>query len=268
MRNEKFEEWFDVAFERAVSSTSITSEDSKKASWNQLQSRIQEVQRVRKRRRHMQMASVVAASFIAGAIFFSPPTVTNAISPFYQKIVSWGDGVVNIFFGTRDLDIDINKAKTSPPPLGFLDNNNETMSDIGFESLINEENIVGSLDNINNKISFTLPTLSGIPLEYQFKDLYLSEPDSDRISNRISLVYTNSYKQFLTITIIKLTTTTNFSSMGTDQTETILLKNGNEAYYTAGATNEIIFLNNNLSIRILGIISKEEMLKLVESFLN
>ena len=48
-----------------------------------------------------------------GALIFSPSTVTQAVTPVYQEIKDWGNGVVTQIFGMRE-PVDKSKALTAP----------------------------------------------------------------------------------------------------------------------------------------------------------
>ncbi|MEI0737489.1 hypothetical protein VQ056_13815 [Paenibacillus sp. JTLBN-2024] len=112
MKSEKFEEWFDVAFDRAVSSSSLTSDESKRASWKKVQAQLDQVKRKRKQRRRLQLSGIVAASFIAGAVFFSPSGVTKALSPIVQSVVDLGNGMIGIVIKNGDVPPSLVTPKT------------------------------------------------------------------------------------------------------------------------------------------------------------
>lgn len=67
----------------------------------------------------MRLSFVIAASVALGAVLFSVPTDTQAVSPFVQTIKDWGNGMKSIIIKDRTNEIvglDPLAAKTSAPP--------------------------------------------------------------------------------------------------------------------------------------------------------
>ncbi|MBB3128056.1 hypothetical protein FHS19_002710 [Paenibacillus rhizosphaerae] len=266
MKSEKFEEWFDSAFEKAASSTSLTSEDSKKASWNKVQARLNEVNRSHRRKRHLQLGGVVAASFVAGAVIFSSTAVTKAISPLIDSIVDLGDGVKNVVFQDEQSAEGI--AKTPPPP-NYLDGEPEPPP--GDGKIISSEQGVPTtrpLSEVQKELSFTIPDFSGrIPERYHFKESTVIAKDLEtKKYNEITMLYTGPKEDdnlFITVSRILPNSSTGYFTNG--EPVKIKLKNGYEAYYTESNMNSLIMKYNKVQLNIVATASKEEILNLVET---
>ncbi|RED39869.1 DUF4367 domain-containing protein [Paenibacillus sp. VMFN-D1] len=267
MKSEKFEEWFDSAFEKAASSTSLTSEDSKKASWNKVRARLNEVNRSRRRNRHLQLGGVVAASFVAGAVIFSSTAVTKAISPLIDSIVDWGDGVKNVAFLQDDQSDTGGIAKTPPPP-NYMDG--ETDPPPWDGKIISSEQGVPTtrpLSEVQKELSFTIPDFSGrIPERYHFKQSTVIAKDLEtKKYNEITMLYTGPKEDdnlFITVSRILPNSSTGYFTNG--EPVKIKLKNGYEAYYTESNMNSLIMKYNKVQLYIISTASKEEILNLVE----
>lgn len=261
MKSEKFEEWFDVAFDQAASSTSLTSEESKKASWSKVQARIQEVNRARKRRRHLQLGGVVAASFIAGAILFSPPGVSKAVSPLIDSIVDMGNGVVSIIFNNGNEPTDLLPSKTPAPP-----SKDEEYRDPSLDSTETGEAKTQPLSEVQAALSFPLPDLHNIPEGFQFKESVTTLEQENHLFDKVALLYTDKDNQLLWINLKRMKPFETTGSSGSDETKQIKLNNGYDIYYTPGSLNELIMNYNGLLLQISGKISKEEMINIIEGF--
>ncbi|SEK64149.1 hypothetical protein SAMN05518856_103337 [Paenibacillus sp. OK003] len=113
-----FDMAFDEAFHQAVSATPASHTEPMRQSWLRVQKEIARVG-VRKKRMHtIRLSVIVAASVTIGAVIFSMPTGTQAVSPFVQSIKDWGNGMKSIVIEDRTthLGADPSTAKTPPPP--------------------------------------------------------------------------------------------------------------------------------------------------------
>ncbi|GAB6930255.1 hypothetical protein JCM10914A_42380 [Paenibacillus sp. JCM 10914] len=93
---------------------SCSSIEPKQQSWQQLKQQLDQRRKRKQRKYHFQMACVIAASVALGAVLFPPLTATQAVTPIYQEIKDWGNGVVGQIFG-RETPI-TGTALTNPPP--------------------------------------------------------------------------------------------------------------------------------------------------------
>lgn len=114
-----FDMAFDEAFHQAVSATpNVSNTEPLRQSWLQVQKEIARIGARKKRMRTVRLSVIVAASVTIGAVIFSLPSGTQAVSPFVQSIKEWGNGVKSIVIEDRTthLGADPSTAKTPPPP--------------------------------------------------------------------------------------------------------------------------------------------------------
>lgn len=268
MSNEKFDDWFDKtfdeAFDRAASSdSSLPAHDTKRESWMKVKLQLETVNRRRKRRRKYQLAGVVAASMMAGAIFFSPPTITQAVSPIYQQLKEWGDGIVTIISG-KDESTSDTVAKTAPPPEG----SGPEAGQIGESLLDSSDSEEGSksLEQVTKRLSFSYPEIKYIPEGYRYDDVLAAAPaDGESAINNLAVKYISEEGIMLTISMIGMSDgPVSVSSPGLD-TEKVILDSGTEAILAKGRLSTLQFLYNNVWIEIAGELSKEELVKMANS---
>lgn len=114
---------FDEAFHQAVSAPSASHTESMQQSWQKVHREINRIGLRKKRIRTLRLSVVVAASVTIGAVIFSLPSGTQAVSPFVQSIKDWGNGMKSIVIEDRTthLGADPSTAKTPPPPETSLD---------------------------------------------------------------------------------------------------------------------------------------------------
>ncbi|WP_426250307.1 hypothetical protein [Paenibacillus pabuli] len=113
-----FDMAFDEAFHQAVSASPASNTEPMRQSWLRVQKEIARVGVRKKRMRTIRLSVIVAASVTIGAVIFSMPTGTQAVSPFVQSIKDWGNGMKSIVIEDRTthLGADPSTAKTPPPP--------------------------------------------------------------------------------------------------------------------------------------------------------
>ncbi|MEC0239639.1 hypothetical protein P4H66_07170 [Paenibacillus dokdonensis] len=269
MKSEKYEEWFEVAFDRAVSSSSLTSDESKKASWKKVQAEIEQINQKRKRRRRIQLSGIVAASFIAGAILFSPPGVTTAISPIMKSVVDLGNGMMNIVIRNGEVPSNLVTPKTELPekyssPEGENDNFARLESSEVRDSVSESPN----REELKSKLSFVLPDLNQMPAEYSFDNYTLSFPTEDGSKyDRISLKYTDKEQHVLWIHIMKLKTYQSTISTVPIDTEKLMLGN-DELYYSPGVYNQLLGAHQSLIIQFSSNLHKDELVDVYTSLMQ
>ncbi|MDR0267540.1 hypothetical protein [Paenibacillus sp.] len=270
MKSEKFEEWFDVAFERAASSSSLTSDESKQASWKKVQTKIDLINRKRRRSRRMQLGSIVAASFIAGAVLFSPPGVTKAISPIVNTVVDFGNGMMGIVIKSGDVSPNVITPKTLEPDQ-FLDLNNEGEP---LEESLDHSYTWDSVDNpksivdAQSQLSFLVPDINQLPSEYQLRSYTISDPSEvGNKFDKIALEFTNNKEQTVWITIVHLKTYQSMTSVVPTETEKLQVGT-DSVFYSPGSYNQLLALRGNLTIQIGSDLPKEELIRVYESLLQ
>ncbi len=261
MNNERFDQWFDDAFDVSASSSSLFTEESKKESWKKVQVQIHKMNKSKNRKRHFHLAAVVAASVTAGAIIFNPPAITQAGSPVYSSIKDWGNGVVSVIFGTSTSQT--GNAKTSAPPDIYPeDKDNPTAI---LESVSESQSMVLTIEEVQNHISFAYPNFQNIPIRFHLASAELPPLDSATKFDDVTMTYRTENNEIMRIMVQSLAKPMVSSSSGSGEIETLTLTNDIEAYYTPGRFNQIQFLYNGLKIQIYGKVTKEELLQMVES---
>ncbi|WP_186323445.1 hypothetical protein [Paenibacillus xylanexedens] len=120
--DDAFDLAFDEAFRRAASTPPTPSKEQTKnmqESWLNVQTEINKIGKRRRRKQTFWLSGVVAASVALGALLFSVPAGTQAVSPFMQTIKDWGNGMKSIVIkdGTEQIvGKDPSTARTPPPP--------------------------------------------------------------------------------------------------------------------------------------------------------
>ncbi|MGM1044597.1 MAG: DUF4367 domain-containing protein [Bacillota bacterium] len=267
MNNEKYDDWFnevfDEAFERAASHSSTPDHDTKRESWLQVKQQLESKSRRKQRRRRFQMAGIIAASMAIGAILFSPPTITQAVSPIYQQIKEWGDGIVTIISGKDDSVTDT-VPKTSPPP----GRSGEIYENLGEEVLWSssaEDNNL-TLEEVKSRLTFTYSDFEYIPQGYKFHDVLVAPIDEESRIHDMAIQYVSESGKILNISYINIINgPVSVSTLSSPSSESFQLDSGTEALYTEGIASSIQFTHNGVMIRIVGEISKEELLKIANS---
>lgn len=269
MNNEKYDDWFneafDEAFERAANTTSSVTHDTKRESWLQVKQQLEVKSKQRKRWRRFQYAAVIAASMAVGAIVFSPPAITQAVTPIYQQIKDWGNGIVTIISGKNKATSETTIPKTSPPPEA-----SEELGNLGEKLLwsSSSDDFDFTLEEVKSRITFPYSEFRYFPKEYQFKEVFVApENDTAPIYNMI-VQYVSEEGKLINVTYTDLDTgEISVSNLTTTNTETLFLESGLEAIYTRGpsSSDSIQFTYNNVLIHIIGELSKKELLKIANS---
>ncbi|WP_438350839.1 DUF4367 domain-containing protein [Paenibacillus sp. FA6] len=262
MNNGKFDQWFDDAYEKTVSSSSLSSDDSKKQSWQKVQAEIYKLDKWKKRKRHFQLAAVVAASVTAGATIFNPPAVTQAISPVYQSIKDLGNGVISIIVETYSQP-DQEGALTSSPPGYYPEDPNHPTAVL--DTISEDKSFVYTLEEAKSKLSFPYPDLQRIPERFQLISSELADLAPGQKTNSITMTYKSSNDETMRIILHSISERQVNTSSASVDTEVLTLNNDIEVFYTPGRFNDIQFIYNGLSIRIYGNLTKEELIDMTES---
>ncbi|WP_339293126.1 DUF4367 domain-containing protein [Paenibacillus sp. FSL W8-0187] len=268
MSNEKYDDWFDEAFDeafdRAASRSSLpTDNESKRQSWQQVQQQIKQVNKKKQRRRRFQLAGVIAASMAFGALIFSPSSVTQAVTPVYQEIKDWGNGVVTQIFGMRE-PVDEGKALTAPPPEQGI----EPEEYVKPAELVDTEYVPftdtdESLTESQKRAVFKIPKINYLPEDYKFHEATALTKDENADFDELHLQYKNSDDKFFYIDLIGMQLGKMINLNG-DIKKTIVLESGAKAYLTE---NNLRFLydNDQVVVSISGFFTEEEFIKIANS---
>lgn len=268
MSNEKYDDWFDEAFDeafdRAASRSSLpTDNESKRQSWQQVKVQIEKLNTRKQRKRRFQLAGVIAASMACGALIFSPFSVTQAVTPVYQEIKDWGNGVVTQIFGMQE-PVDKSKALTAPPPEQGI----EPEEQVPSAELVDTEYVPftdtdESLTESQKRAVFKIPKVNYLPEDYKFHEATALTTDENAAFDELHLHYKNSDDKFFHIDLIGMTLGKMINLDG-DIKKTIVLESGAKAYLTE---NNIRFLydNDQVVVSISGFFTDEEFIKIANS---
>lgn len=269
MNNEKYDDWFneafDEAFERAANTTSSVNHDTKRESWLQVKQQIAARSKQKKRWRRFQYAGIIAASMAMGAIVFSPPPISQAVTPIYQQIKDWGDGIVTIISGKNKPSSGTTIPKTSRPP-----ESPEQSGNLGEKLLwsSSSSDFDFTFDEVLSRITFPYTEFGYFPKEYQYSQVYVApENDTAPIYNMI-VQYVSSEGKLLNVKYTDLETgEVAVSTLISPNAETLYLKSGIEAIYSQGpsSADSLQFTYNTVLIHINGELSKKELLKIANS---
>lgn len=266
MKSEKYEEWFDVAFDRAVTSSSLTTEENKQASWKKVQARLEQVNRKRTRRRRMQLSGIVAASFVAGAILFSPPGVTKAVSPIVKTVVDMGNGVIGIVVRNGEVPSEVVTPKTElPANYNEQGNQDDNYMRKEWSEVNNSVNTPLDQGDLQAKLSFAVPDLSGLQNKYHFESYTVSSPSEDRSKyDKVTFKFTDAEQHTVWIYLMKLKTFQSILSTLSKETEVMRMGN-DDIYYSPGLHNQLLGIEQNIMINIESDIPKAELVEVYKS---
>ncbi|MGG1876550.1 DUF4367 domain-containing protein [Paenibacillus sp. 7541] len=265
MSNEKYEgsfdEQFDQAFERAASRSSIAAdEESKRQSWQQVKQQLDQLKRKKQRRRRFRLTGIVAASVAIGAFLFSPPTMTQAVTPFYQQIKNWGDGVVNMMFG-RQSPAPEHGAVTAPPP-DMVQHHGQSDEDVYVEELTTEYHHLTEAQ-IKERLAFPLPEFGYMPEGYVLDEMSALGSAQEEPVYDLALHYANG-DQRLYVHLYSLDNSASVALPG-EVTSQLKLDSGIEAAFSEGRYNSLKFMMNEVVYFIIGDVSKEELVKIANN---
>lgn len=266
MSNEKFEDWlddnFDQAFERAASRSSLpTNEESKRQSWQQVKLKMDQLNRRKQRRRRFRLTGIIAASVAIGAFLFSPPAITQAVTPFYHQIKDWGDGVVNMIFGRKD-PVPENGAVTPPPPDVFQNPSRQSSEPYAEEAPVVFHELTE--DEIMERLSFELPQFGYMPEGFSLDEMSALGGDHNEPVHEVTLRYLNREDQPLYVHLYNLDETASVA-LPAEVTEELTLDSGIEAAYNEDRYNSLKFIKNSVVYFIIGDVGKEDLLRIANT---
>ncbi|QCT02845.1 Tat pathway signal sequence domain protein [Paenibacillus algicola] len=281
MSNEKFEDGFDPAFDEAFDKAfdeafeSAASKmdspypvpTSKVESWQKVKQQLDQQHKVRKRVKRYQIAGIIAASIAGGAIIFSPPAVTQAISPLYQQVKDWGDGIITIVSG-RDEPVSENesKAKTLPPPDYRDDEPAQLHPNEGQVTIPEVDNTTYTWDEIQEKLTFAMPELGYIPDGYRYEEALPHVVKRDDPIGMLTMVYTNDQGDRLTFDFYDLSDGKKVSIGVLGELSEITLASGVTAQIKETSTgyNQLDFVDNNVRTLITAPVTREELIAIAD----
>lgn len=262
---EEYEELFEEAFDKATQAPSLYSMADKHKSWHTVQHRITLEKRRRKRHQRYRLAILAVTSMIIGGMLFSQPLLTQAVSPIYQKMTSWGDGMNRLVFGSNTSQGNEEKAKTPPPP---------DISEMELESSPQSELVASgsytpvsvSLDEARAALPFDLPEITYIPERFSLETVELMEPPNQEQADTLYLRYFSLEEEQLRMLFNVIHENETITSMTDEHTETLTLDNDTIAYYEPGRFSSLTFTMGNVLVKVFGNVNKEELLQIANNF--
>lgn len=257
---------FDEAFDEATKQLPPYTNAYKQQSWNALQPKLMKQVRRRKRwkwLRRYEVIALVAAFMLFSAILFTPPIVTEAVSPIYQELRSWGNGMSQIIFGkgrhpdqsgvTYALNASYDEADVSQPPC-------PKVFPLSMKTQLND---------LRESLPFSLPKITYMPRGYIFnsaepitaKGSALGPAGSGQIEG-VYLLFETRHNQQLTMMFKTLKEDEIIRMPYEENIETVTLNNGTIAYFTPGKTQQITFMIGDIYFMAAGGLDKEDLLKI------
>ncbi|MFD3257400.1 DUF4367 domain-containing protein [Paenibacillus lentus] len=266
----EFNVLFDEAFDEATKELPLYTDIYKQPSWKKVQSRL--LKRAKRRRRfkwlrQYEVIAVIASFVLFSAVLFTPPLVTQAVSPIYHELRNWGNGMSQIIFGNgRELESNsVSFAQDS-----FLDevtNSEERPCPKVFPLSMKTQ-----MADLRDSLPFKLPKIYYLPDGYmlnsaelitaQHSSAYSSE--SNLIEGAYLLFETKNQQQ-LTMMFRVLREDEIIRTPYEENIETITLNNGTVAYYTPGKIAQISFMIDDIFVMAAGQLSKGELLKIANN---
>lgn len=245
MNDEKFDKLFDEAFERAVSSASPVDPDSRRAAWERVQKRRQQLSEIkegrtdehssgnvgtgtaneadssterverqsfrRRYRRSIRMTSIAAGLILLGSVAFSEPVRTGALNPLYQKLYTWSTGEAVVVSGEQKPQ-STEGALTPPPPEGVekptFESTHEDLPELEpghIISSVHYEEKPVSLEEIKQRLAYPMPEFPRVPADLERYESTLSIPDDGSAPVSFTLRYKGENDRTLSIFVDYLT---------------------------------------------------------------
>ncbi|WP_164515124.1 DUF4367 domain-containing protein [Paenibacillus lentus] len=262
----EFNVLFDEAFEEAARELPLYTDGYKQQSWSKIQPRLLKLAKRRKARqwlRRYEVITVFTAFVLFSAVLFTPPIVTQAVSPIYQELRNFGNGMSQIIFGNgRQLK----------------DNNVAFANDSSEDATHPEElpcpklfpmSMKTHLADLRDSLPFELPKITYLPESYMFNSAELintlsSSPDTvnTNLIEGVYLLFETKDQGQLTMMFKSLKEDEMIRMPYEENIETVTLNNGTVAYYTPGKTAQITFMIGDIYFLAAGQLDKTDLLKI------
>ncbi|PWW38754.1 hypothetical protein DET54_1329 [Paenibacillus pabuli] len=290
----EFDMAFDEAFHQAVSAPldpNNTNFQIMHESWLKVEYEINKINARKKRRRTLRLSFVIAASVALGAVLFSVPTNTQAVSPFVQTIKDWGNGMKSIIIKDRTNEIvglDPLAAKTSVPPEPGIEDapqiSPENYDDNPYEFDIDSTQILVPVEVTEEEarsgfigdflLSNVIPErFTDIKFELML-DAELPLPiDSNIKSTHMRVLYTGKIKdrqeEILQFDYAWIHPGEVVEGPLLRETSVVKLDDGSEAFMSIGPRyNTFQWMMGSTNVSLFGTLSEEEMLSIANNLQN
>ncbi|PQP81731.1 hypothetical protein C0Q44_18755 [Paenibacillus sp. PCH8] len=276
---------FDEAFHQAVSTPSASNTESMQQSWQKVQKEINRIGVRRKRMRTLRLSVVVAASVTIGAVIFSLPSGTQAVSPFVQSIKDLGNGMKSIIIEDRttQLGADPSTAKTPPPPepganeVSYTEDPDLNMptfelSDHLLRPVVVSEDIARQGFMGDFLLSRVIPEqFNEVTFELMLDTENPVNPDNYYESKRMRIRYTSEGKSedeaIIQFDYAYVMPGQVIEGLMLRETGTVKLEDGTEALiYIGPPFNSIQWMMGSVNMSLFSTISEEEMIAIANDF--
>ncbi|MDF2648839.1 MAG: hypothetical protein K0Q73_4644 [Paenibacillus sp.] len=254
MNKDEFDDMFDKAFEEAAKADNSTPDPED--SWNKINAKLKSQV---KRRKRLKLLPAVAASFLLGAIIFSTPTATQAINPFFHKLLSFQKGVITVIFGSDEGNDP--EPLTSPPVPQPAANSDGMEVEVGLTT----EKLFSSWEEASQFVSFSPPEIGFVPKGFKLDNVMLYIQQASNESNVSSLFYSNSNKDHYKISIRLIEPNEQIGSsfpVTKGTLETIALTNKVAYLYSNDGKLVLEYILGNLHVEISGTIERPDIMRI------
>lgn len=280
-----FEQAFDEAFQQAASAPSASRTESMHQSWQKVQKEIERIGARKRKLRTFKLSGIVAASVTIGAVLFSLPSGTQAVSPIVQSIKNWGNGMKSIMVEEKSVNLspDPSTAKTPPPPdreSSFLSQEevnsfsarefeHHTFSSVAVTEEIARDGFVGefilskAIPARFNKVKYELMLDPDNPVN---PDNYY---ESDVLRVKYSIQGISDTDEQIQFDYEYVKPGHSIEKTPLQKSEAVKLIDGSEALvYVGPPFNSIQWMTGSLSMSLFGSVTEEEMIAIANDFLE
>ncbi|WP_342551355.1 hypothetical protein [Paenibacillus sp. FSL R7-0652] len=280
-----FEQAFDEAFQQAATAPSASRSQSMQQSWHKVQREIEILGAHKRRIRTLKLSGLVAASVMIGAVLFSLPTGTQAVSPLVQSIKNWGNGMKSIIVEEKSVDLspDPSTAKTPPPP--DMESNYSFHADAEGIPVFELEKHVFRPVAVTEEIAregflgeFILSKAIPARFDKMKYELLLDtenpvNPDdyyeSDMMRIRYSIQGKSDTEELIQINYEYVRPGQSLEKTPLQKSKAVKLTDGNDALvYVGPPFNSIQWMTGTLSMSLFGTVTEEEMIAIANDFLE
>jgi hypothetical protein len=255
MKADEFERLFDQAMAEAFRKHDFVPDPE--PSWTKVR---KQLERRSKRRSRLIVLPYIAVSFIIGAFLFGTPATSQAF-PFFHVVKFIQEDVVKLIFGSGSNGEAA--PKTLPPP-----NVQEPAGEGGSDSsgLVKPE-VFENIEEAGKRMEYKLPRLEYLPAGYEFERITAFVKDSTK-ADTAAMFYRNGQNQ-ITINVKGMKDGKQVTSTGNTDEGTVFKQiavNGREAYLfqSQSGISSLNFLDQDVLVTIIGLLSEDEMVKIVE----
>ncbi|MGF6354121.1 hypothetical protein ABIE27_002031 [Paenibacillus sp. 4624] len=280
-----FEQAFDEAFRHAASAPSASRTESMHHSWQKVQKEIERIGARKRKMRTFKLSGIVAASVTIGAVLFSLPSGTQAVSPIVQSIKNWSNGMKSIIVEDKSVNLspDPSTAKTPPPPdreSSFVSPHEAASApafelsshvfrsvavteEIARDGFVGEFILSKAIPARFNKVKYELMLDTDNPVNPD--DYY----ESEVLRVRYSIQGKSDTDELIQFDYEYIKPGQSIERTPLQKSEAVKLIDGSEALvYVGPPFNSIQWMTGSLSMSLFGSVTEEEMIAIANDFLE